>query len=146
MAIRRSAFDALGGFDTDFFMYFEEVDLCYRLAASGWEVHFAPVGTVVHVGAASARQHRADMAVEAFASRLLFYRKHYSRVRRCLVVTLMYSIALVRLLVTPLRVRFAHDAPHAHQLREEAIAWQRVLRGGWVQPAVNTRANLVEPL
>src|SRR5262249_11131009 len=53
LAIRRSAFDQVGGFDESFFLYAEEVDLCYRLKAAGWEVHFAPVTDVVHVGGAS---------------------------------------------------------------------------------------------
>jgi GT2 family glycosyltransferase len=145
MAIRRSAFDAAGGFDPDFFMYFEEVDLCYRLAASGWDVHFAPLGPVVHVGGASARQRRADMAVQIFASRLLFYRKHYSRVRQVMVISVIYWIALARLVVSPLRIRLARDELRSGQLREEAAAWRRVLHGDWLQPLVGRSVSSMEP-
>lgn len=47
IAIRGEAFEAVGGFDESFFMYFEDADLSYRLKAAGWQVHFAPVTTVV---------------------------------------------------------------------------------------------------
>jgi GT2 family glycosyltransferase len=53
LAIRRTAFDAVGGFDESYFMYFEDADLCYRLNAAGWKVHFVPITTVVHIGGAS---------------------------------------------------------------------------------------------
>ncbi|HEX2190634.1 MAG TPA: glycosyltransferase family 2 protein, partial [Longimicrobiaceae bacterium] len=36
LAVRRSAFEEVGGFDEAYFMYFEEVDLCRRLASAGW--------------------------------------------------------------------------------------------------------------
>jgi N-acetylglucosaminyl-diphospho-decaprenol L-rhamnosyltransferase len=48
MAIRRSAFDAVGGFDEAFFFFVEDVDLCRRLADAGWEVWFEPRAVVEH--------------------------------------------------------------------------------------------------
>ncbi len=54
MLARRSAFDAVGGFDTAYFMYVEDVDLCWRLHRAGWRVGYEPKARVVHtVGAAS---------------------------------------------------------------------------------------------
>ncbi len=54
MLARRSAFDAVGGFDTAYFMYVEDVDLCWRLHRAGWRVGYEPMARVVHtVGAAS---------------------------------------------------------------------------------------------
>jgi GT2 family glycosyltransferase len=133
MAIRRAAFDAVGGFDPSFFMYYEEVDLCYRLATAGWEVHFAPVGTVVHVGGASTRRHRSDMAVQALASQLWFYQRHYSRPRMVALVVLIQGVVLARWLLAPIRIRLTHDANRRSQLREDAMAWRRVLRGEWLR-------------
>ncbi|MGH9190458.1 MAG: glycosyltransferase family 2 protein [Acidimicrobiales bacterium] len=46
--VRRSAFEAVGGFDERYFMYVEDVDLCWRLRQKGWKVGYEPAGVVVH--------------------------------------------------------------------------------------------------
>jgi len=54
LLVRRSAFEALGGFDERYFMYVEDVDLCWRLREAGWRVGYEPGGRVVHtIGASS---------------------------------------------------------------------------------------------
>jgi N-acetylglucosaminyl-diphospho-decaprenol L-rhamnosyltransferase len=53
LLVRRAEFEALGGFDDDFFMYFEDVDLGRRVALSGHENLFVPGAVVVHIGGAS---------------------------------------------------------------------------------------------
>ena len=46
---RRQVFEQIGGFDEGFFLYFEEVDLCRRARAAGWEVWHLPGTDVVHL-------------------------------------------------------------------------------------------------
>jgi N-acetylglucosaminyl-diphospho-decaprenol L-rhamnosyltransferase len=46
--VRRSAFDMVGGFDEEYFMYVEDVDLCWRLGQAGWRIGYEPAGRVVH--------------------------------------------------------------------------------------------------
>ena len=54
--LRRSALDEVGGWDERFFMYVEDVELCYRLQAAGWRVAYEPGGTVEHrLGVSTAR-------------------------------------------------------------------------------------------
>jgi N-acetylglucosaminyl-diphospho-decaprenol L-rhamnosyltransferase len=48
MALRREAFDAVGGFDEAFFFFVEDVDLCRRFRDAGWEVWFVPGAEVTH--------------------------------------------------------------------------------------------------
>ncbi|HEY3079113.1 MAG TPA: glycosyltransferase family 2 protein [Chloroflexota bacterium] len=48
IAIRRAAFEEIGGFDEGFFLYFEETDLCFRAAASGWRVRYLPRARAIH--------------------------------------------------------------------------------------------------
>jgi len=48
MLVRRDVFDALGGFDEDFFMFFEDVDFGWRLNLAGYVFHYAPDSLVFH--------------------------------------------------------------------------------------------------
>ncbi len=48
VAFRREAFVEIGGFDERYFMYMEDVDICRRLRAAGWQVYFQPGTEVVH--------------------------------------------------------------------------------------------------
>jgi GT2 family glycosyltransferase len=52
-AIRRRVFDALSGFDEDFFMVYEDVDLSYRARLAGWTCLYVPAAMVKHAGSAS---------------------------------------------------------------------------------------------
>jgi len=55
--IRRDVWDLLGGFDPSYFMYMEDVDLCWRARRAGWEVAYEPCAEVVHVQGVSADRH-----------------------------------------------------------------------------------------
>jgi len=61
MLLRRSAFDEVGGFDPGYFMYFEDLDLCRRLADAGWESVYVPTAVVEHTGAHSTSRNRNAM-------------------------------------------------------------------------------------
>jgi len=50
LLLRRAAFDSVGGFDTRYFMYFEDVDLGERLSKAGWRNRYVPSAEVVHTG------------------------------------------------------------------------------------------------
>jgi GT2 family glycosyltransferase len=77
MLVRREAIDQVGTMDERFFMYAEETDWCYRFRQSGWEVLFAPVGRIIHLGGQSASQKPVAMIVQLRLSILRFIRKHY---------------------------------------------------------------------
>ena len=53
LLVRRGAFDSVDGFDSRYFMYFEDVDLGDRLNRAGWRNVYAPSAEVVHTGGAS---------------------------------------------------------------------------------------------
>jgi GT2 family glycosyltransferase len=135
LAIRREAFESVSGFDESYFMYCEETDLCYRLQTAGWQVHFAPVATVTHVGQASTKQCRTEMAVQHIASRLLFYRRHYSTFRFGILAVMMKGTVLARLVFDFYRRLVARDGSQSAGMAADIAAWRRVLIGKW-KPAV----------
>jgi GT2 family glycosyltransferase len=77
LLVRREALDAVRGFDERYFMYFEDTDLCRRLWALGWAVHFWPGAEVLHVGGASARGLSARLRFEVQRSRLVYFATHH---------------------------------------------------------------------
>jgi GT2 family glycosyltransferase len=127
LAIRREPFEAAGGFDESFFLYAEEIDLCYRLGTAGWETHFTPDATVVHVGGASTRQRRADMALQFFRSLAHFYRRHYSGLRLAQLIVIMKTLALARLLRDTAHFHLTLDRRQRAGIAENRAAWQHIL-------------------
>ena len=61
LLVRREAFDAIGGFDDEYFMYFEDVDLGYRLGKAGYRNRYEPDVAVTHVGAHTAARDSSVM-------------------------------------------------------------------------------------
>lgn len=55
--VRRAAWEAVGGFDPSYFMYMEDVDLCWRLGRAGWAIGYRPDAQIMHVQGVSADLH-----------------------------------------------------------------------------------------
>lgn len=64
MVVRRIAYESVGGFDESYFMYVEDVDLCWRLRRAGWGVFYEPAGQVDHEQGVSASRHPYRMLLE----------------------------------------------------------------------------------
>ena len=79
MLLRREALQAAGLFDEAFFMYGEDLDLCYRLKQKNWQVYYNPAVTVLHYKGASSKQNSAKANYEFYRAMLLFHRKHLAQ-------------------------------------------------------------------
>jgi N-acetylglucosaminyl-diphospho-decaprenol L-rhamnosyltransferase len=81
LLLRREAFTAVGGFDEGYFMYFEDTDLCERLAAAGWDVVYAPSATVVHHGGHATSRNLDTMSKAHHDSAYRYLSRRYRGVR-----------------------------------------------------------------
>ena len=80
MMVRTDAWQALRGFDTSFFMYAEELDLCYRLRQAGYPVLMTPTAEIVHlVGGGNALN--PSRILNIAKARMHFFRKFWTRPR-----------------------------------------------------------------
>jgi len=130
LAIRREAFEAVGGFDETFHMYFEEPDLCARMLAARWETHFAPVAEIIHVEGASTQQRRHEMLWEWAVSYARYIERHFSGRRRSVARVMFRAGMLVRWLVQHARWLVARDAVTRAQIAGDAAVWSRALSLG----------------
>ncbi|HBN08265.1 MAG TPA: glycosyltransferase family 2 protein [Cyanobacteria bacterium UBA8530] len=76
LLLRFEAWEALGGFDENFFLYFEDLDLCARLKKLGWSVFYEPSAVLNHERGHSSRKNLDRVAVWYRESQIRYYSKH----------------------------------------------------------------------
>lgn len=103
--VRRSAFDEVGGFDERFFMYFEDVDLGYRLGKAGWRNRYLPTAEVTHTGGHSTSGESAAMVRAHHRSAELFISTKYQGARRAPVRWAILAGLRVRSVLAERRAR-----------------------------------------
>ena len=75
---KREMLEKVGLLDEGFYMYVEDVDLCYRAKTAGFSVYYFPSVVVIHHIGQSTRKKEIDMLVEHHKSMYRFYRKHHA--------------------------------------------------------------------
>ncbi|MCB0063900.1 MAG: glycosyltransferase family 2 protein [Caldilineaceae bacterium] len=101
LMVRRNIVQELGLFDTDYFMYTEEVDLCRRIQQAGWQIWWVPQSTIIHYGGQSTRQVARAMFLQLYRSKILYFRKHHGRIATVAYKGVLLSATVARLLLTP---------------------------------------------
>jgi N-acetylglucosaminyl-diphospho-decaprenol L-rhamnosyltransferase len=109
--VRRRAFDEVGGFDESYFMYAEEVDLCWRLHRGGWRVAYAPAAEVVHAQGVSTERHPYRMIVEHHRSLWRFATRTQQGWRRLLLPLVAAGLAVRTVLASVDRLVHRHRSP-----------------------------------
>lgn len=77
LMIRRTLLDQIGGFDEDYYMYCEDVDLCWRANHADSRVTYLPDAIIYHYIGKSSDLAPTRMTYEFHRSQYLFYKKHY---------------------------------------------------------------------
>lgn len=92
MLLRRKVWEQTGGFDETFFMYGEDIDLCYRIKERGWRVVYYPPVSILHLRGQSGLSSGNPFVIRQFyQSMLIFYDKHYREKYPALLTWLVRS-------------------------------------------------------
>lgn len=127
MLLRTAALEAVGLFDEGFFMYAEELDLCRRLWAAGWEVHFEPRSRVVHHEGASSSQVVPARHLHFQRSRVRYFRKHHGRLAATVVRGGILAAFALETLLEVVKWLVGHRRPLR---RARVAAYWALLRDG----------------
>jgi N-acetylglucosaminyl-diphospho-decaprenol L-rhamnosyltransferase len=93
LVVRRAAWDDIGGFDPAFFMYMEDVDLCWRAGRAGWGVRYQPAAEVTHLQGVSTNATPYRMIIAHHRSLWRFARRTTPGWRRALLPALAPGMA-----------------------------------------------------
>jgi GT2 family glycosyltransferase len=126
LVIRKDVLDQVGILDEGYFIYSEEVDLCYRIQRAGWHLHWIPQAEVVHFGGQSTQQVPTEMFLNLYHSKVKYFRKHYGWSAALIYKVILRLAALSRLVLAPL-VIFEQSARRQRHLILVNRYWRLVL-------------------
>lgn len=76
MMVRRDAFEEVGGMDEQFFLYWEDADLCFRLKRAGWSTVYNPVVGITHYTGRSSALARKESLIAFHRGAYRYFSKH----------------------------------------------------------------------
>jgi N-acetylglucosaminyl-diphospho-decaprenol L-rhamnosyltransferase len=127
MLLRGEALRAAGGFDERYFMYSEELDLCRRLAAAGWQVRYEPRAVVIHHEGQSSGQAVSARHLRFARSRVRYFRRHHGALSAGIVRSGLLAGYAAELALESAKWLVGHQRP----LRRARVAtYAAVLRDG----------------
>jgi GT2 family glycosyltransferase len=103
LMIKRSCIETLGSLNSCYHMFFEDVDICYRIRENGWKIYYLPDARVVHHGGQSVKK-RKDMGLQFYRSLIKFFRIHRGRSWEYYVRVFMVALSLYCMLYSLLLV------------------------------------------
>jgi len=125
MMMRKKALDQVGLFDERFFIYTEEVDLCYRLRQAGWKLHWVPQAEVIHYEGQSTSQLAPEMFIHLYQSKLKFFRKHQGKSAAWIYKFILFVISIPRVMLMP--ISWLRTSPEQHRFRDLSSNYLRLL-------------------
>jgi GT2 family glycosyltransferase len=104
LLLRKKVLDQVGFLDEDYFIYSEEVDLCYRIQRAGWRMYWVPQAEVVHFGGQSTQQVPTEMFLNLYHSKIKYFRKHYGWSAAQIYKLILRIAAFARLVLAPFAI------------------------------------------
>ena len=102
LMIRRKLLDEIGGgFDRDFFMYYEDTELCWRVLKAGYGVVSIPQAEIVHLEGASGKKNSKQKGQMLQNSKNLYFKKSLSTPSRFIINSFRIGVIILRSLLPP---------------------------------------------
>ena len=89
MLMSKRVLDQVGLLDEDFFMYGEDIDLCFRIKEAGYQILYYPKERIIHYKGGSSKRRRHKVIFDFHQAMWIFYKKHYIKQYNILVTILV---------------------------------------------------------
>jgi len=126
LLIRKEVLDEVGMLCEDYFMYTEEVDMCYRIGQKEWEIYWFPKAEIIHYGGQSTQQASRQMFVHLYQSKILFFKKHYGKISAFIYKVIILLTSLTRLALSP--IALFTSSPHREKRLELASNYRQLVK------------------
>lgn len=120
---RKTIIDGLGGFDEEYFMYAEDVDLCYRIRKAGWKIYYLAQEKIIHHEGASSKKkpNKHYSTVQIRDSNVLFFKKNFGlftifMYRAAVLIGSAIRIGVIPLYILAMKIAGADNIPNGLDL------------------------------
>lgn len=117
LLMRKGVFESVGGFSSDFFLNYEDIDLCSQIVRKGYSNYYFPNISCIHLDSKSQKKNYERFVFNRYKSRLIFAKKHYNFFTRFIVKT----VHLIGLIFRILTVNFLYKDDERKQRRSGYI-------------------------
>ena len=107
MFMRKEALDEVGFLDETFFMYGEDIDLCYRIKKAGWKIIYYGESKITHFKGQSSKKQKSKLIYEFYHAMYIYYKKHHAEESNFITNAVVYLgigvLCLLKLIVNVFR-------------------------------------------
>ena len=112
MIVPREILENIGGFDERFFMFGEDIDLCYRIKELGYKIYYNPNTEIIHYKGESVKNAPYDMINVFYSAMNLYFKKYSSKYKFWGLISVFVKLALsFRRLISYVKLAFAKTVP-----------------------------------
>ena len=97
--ISSDLFKMVNGFDKDYFMFFEEVDLCKRITNKGYKIIYCPELQIHHIGSVSGKKDYALFTRRIYSSKYIYVSKHYKSFYKFVMKLFLFSQIISQIII-----------------------------------------------
>lgn len=100
LCLSKTLFDKCGGYDSEFFLNHEDIELCHRIRMAGHSVHVLPRLSVIHVDGGIQRKDWARFVKDRLDAKRVWFRKRYSGIELLMARMLWLEGILIRIAIS----------------------------------------------
>ena len=130
LMIKRKIFEEVGLFSTDYFMYTEDIDLCFKVKLAGYKAYYSSKDNVIHHGGGSIQTKKDNRFSDILMRESIwtFTKKNYGIVTAYLYKVAMFTSALLRLTLFYLLLLMGYGKDSRMRLQNLTIKWGNIFR------------------